>query len=671
MSKGSYKDLTAGNAHPAEDELLLYVDGELATKERGRVAAHLEACWSCRHRTEKIQAAISAFVDYRNTILRSSIEPPPANWRGFDQRLKRVAAEHRPLARQSRLSNARESLARMWRIAGSSLFDSPSFVRATVAALVAVVAVALYVVSVHRSSTVSANELLRRASEARTTRLRESHEPVVYQRIEVRRRERRDEGASGEDSFNWEIWHDGANARVRQTVTAPDNRRTVAASDAPVESLPSLSVLRELERIFQLNRMDARRPLSSDAYRAWRDSLADKREEVMRSQLGGQNVLSLKTTNMRASEAWRIIEATLTVRASDWHPIKQRLRVRTGDGEREYELTETSFDILDLSAVASALFPDDSAPVNRSAETLARNTPATGASPAASPALSDARSSLVAPPVRATASAETEIEILNLLHSINADLGEQISVERTRENSLRVVGLVETDARKNEIVRALSAVANNPAVSVEIRTVAERVAEERRRNQASPSITTQNVEVSESRLPVESRLRRHFAREGENTDEAVRQYAARIVARSRQAMRHLWAMRRLLAQFPPERQRALDAAGRERFLAILRSHAQAFEQSSLAVRRELQTVFTPASSAITREESSSGDAAELSRVVERLFTVGEANDRTLRAAFTVSPGASASPAANQIESAQFWQSLMRAEALAGSIRAAR
>lgn len=86
--------------HPAEGELLLYVDGELAAREAERLRAHLETCWPCRVKTEKMNEAISDFIDYRNVIITPMFEPPPQGWRKLDAEMRRLLSPHAGESRQ-------------------------------------------------------------------------------------------------------------------------------------------------------------------------------------------------------------------------------------------------------------------------------------------------------------------------------------------------------------------------------------------------------------------------------------------------------------------------------------------------------------------------------------------------------------------------------------------
>src|SRR5574341_506507 len=105
-----FKTIRSRNdGHPSEDVLLLHVDGELSPKAVTTVRSHLDACWSCRVRTEKIEETISTFIDYRNQVLKPLATPPPGDWRGFDGRLNGLVSRIGP---PSVFANLRGALGR-------------------------------------------------------------------------------------------------------------------------------------------------------------------------------------------------------------------------------------------------------------------------------------------------------------------------------------------------------------------------------------------------------------------------------------------------------------------------------------------------------------------------------------------------------------------------------
>jgi hypothetical protein len=353
----------------------------------------------------------------------------------------------------------------------------------------------------------------------------------------------------------------------------------------------------------------------------------------------------------------QIAEAVFIVRAKDWVPSELRLSVHAEAGNRVYELTEDLSEVLDLAHVDPKIFAN---------ETVA-SAPAPKASPLVSPAsspLAKLNPSIVPLVAQPVATADLEVEALRLLNQVGADLGEQISVKRSPEGTLQVTGIVETAQRKTEIINALAPIANNPAIRIEIQTVAEAVAKQS--HTPTPSPSTRAVQIAGNTMAAEPELRAYFAREGGNTDEAVRRYAARMVGLSNQAMDHLWAMKRLLNQFSPEELRALTPEARAKWLGLIRAHARSYQQTTQSLRRELQPVFFPGQSTAGASPDGAGiaDTNELARAVEQLFELGSSNDRVVRSAFTSSSGGAMTTV---IKAPQFWQALKNGEATAARI----
>lgn len=62
--------------HPDASQILRLLDGELSEAEARQVERHLEICWQCRAQRNETQAAIDAFVRYREKVLLAGIAPP-------------------------------------------------------------------------------------------------------------------------------------------------------------------------------------------------------------------------------------------------------------------------------------------------------------------------------------------------------------------------------------------------------------------------------------------------------------------------------------------------------------------------------------------------------------------------------------------------------------------
>src|SRR5947207_5593220 len=294
--------ISGNNGHPSEDELLLYVDGELEAKATNHVRNHLEACWSCRVRTEKIEETISSFIDYRNQVLKPLVEQPPQGWRGFDGRLNRLANE---VGRPSLFANVRGTLGR--------IFSAPTWERGRllrvvdsrvllrpVAAIVVVSLIVGLLIYFNRTPVVSASELLQCANDAQQHAIVATTQAVVYQKLQVKRKTT---ASSTPETRTWEVWNDTVNARLRQSVELSGNRQFIDEAIHVKTPLPNHTTtlpasLSSLANILRANHMNPAMPLSAASYDTWRRSVAARHDEVTRTRLAdGHDAFTLSTVS--------------------------------------------------------------------------------------------------------------------------------------------------------------------------------------------------------------------------------------------------------------------------------------------------------------------------------------------------------------------------------------
>src|SRR5258708_29325036 len=185
-------------------------------------------------------------------------------------------------------------------------------------------------------------------------------------------------------------------------------------------------------------------------------------------------------------------------------------------------------------------------------------------------------------------------------------------------------------------MRALQPVMNHPAVRIEIQTIAEALAQQQQqrtrspRSNASPApVTEQKVEINSDVIAAAPELRRHFS-----SDEQLREFSARMVSQSRNAIRHAYAMKRLIVQFSPEELRTLSPEAKNKWVALISSHARDYQNDIAAIRRELQPIFAASSAGAAASGVEITDDASLARAVEQLFSLASANDGVIRSAFT-------------------------------------
>jgi hypothetical protein len=221
-------------------------------------------------------------------------------------------------------------------------------------------------------------------------------------------------------------------------------------------------------------------------------------------------------------------------------------------------------------------------------------------------------------------------------------LSEQSALTRTAEGELHIQAIVETEARKAALVQALSAVAGNPGVKVDVNTVAEAVREQVRLP-AAPSMP-RRVEISGDRIPAYPYLHEYFSRQAESDgsgpstdeqiDQRIRRFANRAMNRSRAALMHALAIRRHTSEFARAGFGGLSSDQRARYDAILREHALGVARETSQLRAELEPVLFPGGrlGAVSADEAT-GDT---DRVAARLVELALANEKTVRMALALS-----------------------------------
>jgi RNA polymerase sigma factor (sigma-70 family) len=366
-----------------------------------------------------------------------------------------------------------------------------------------------------------------------------------------------------------------------------------------------------------------------------------------------------------------LVSATLTLDRSSLRPIEQRFHFRYAKEDRVVLFVEKIFEPRPLSEVGGQVFDVDSELIEVIASET--RTPGGGQTTIARP------SSLSTSSASSAASAELEIRALMLLHRIGADLGEEVSLTRGAGGKLKVEATVETSNRQAEILRAMAPIANHPAVLIRIETVTEAL--KRRSSRTRPSIpgVIEEYAPTGNTIPAQLELRAYFARklpdrvssisadEGEQAIKAeIRQFATRMLKQSQKALLRAHALKHLSSRFSPDEIRALDAEARAGWRSLIREHARNFADETGAMRRQLQPVIGAVEPADERpaEVDIKGEAGLLA-AIERLFKLGTANDRAVRAAFAISTQATTG---SSIKMVQLWRSLIDAEKLSREIQ---
>ena len=345
-----------------------------------------------------------------------------------------------------------------------------------------------------------------------------------------------------------------------------------------------------------------------------------------------------------ANQPALITHATLRIHKQSTRSVEQTLTFNQNGVTSEVHFVETGFEQKSLDAAPPSAFEPDK-------EFGIANTSLRSPGPGDSKTVSNPE---------AVASVELEIEVNYLLNRIKANLGEQISVSRTPGGALRVEAVTETQARKAEVLQALEPVRNNPAVHVEVSTVAEAARRVDTTRQTKDSIDRE-VEVADNSGPSDSELRTYFMSRvpPDAVESEIRTFTRAVTSNSRQAVLHASALQKLVQRFSASDVQSLSPGAREKWSTMIREQVTGYQRSVAAVRNDLRRVYPAAGSATAIVNGGSVQEASA-----QLLRISFRNDDVIRRAFTVAEGTSGSAAF----SVQLWQSLAEAEQLAREIQ---
>jgi len=478
--------------HPSEDQLLLTLEGEVAADESARVQQHLAGCWSCKARYEEMQRGILAFVEYREKRYLPALDSPSNDSSGFRARLRTVIGE----------ASAIPLWAKLWltlnRFCGPFQHVQLRWVTVVAAAMVAL----LVWTEVLSPPAISASELLTRAIAAQKPAAM-SRQRTIHQTLQIRSGKR-----VVTRNFEWK-----ANAPTRQVQWNADPLAWNA-------------------------------PLTAQGFSDWRDGLGIKTDRVKRA--GDRLVLDT------FAPADAIREASISVRASDFHPVAQHIRFDDG---RELELTEIAFQIQDEQeppvAVAPKVIPNG-------------ETPSTALKAEAVPS--------VLPPPDLD---QVELELRYILFRHRWDLGEDLIVERNT-NEVSLTGIVSSPDRKQAIEEALDGTANvrlnltSPAAS---------------NGTSASDITIQNSQ--ENSVPL---LRDTLDHAFLSSDERLA-FVDRCLVGSDTALAHAWALRRLADRYGDRNNgTGLNSDAQGKLQEMLQAHLQELGRANEEIEPLLRLV---------------------------------------------------------------------------------
>ena len=559
---------------------MLYLEGELGSKEDW-VGDHTKRCWSCRLRLEKIQKAISEFVEVRNSSLSGSPKLPRRALVNLDDKLARLEIE----------GGGPKFLSVLMQESG------PFGLHVAPRAAIFVVLLGVLVLAFLRMSLTTpmcASELLARVEAAQSAELDKVTAPVLRERLRVRRKVA---GSMVQATTDYDSWVDHSCGRYRQTGS-------------------SAEILTELQAICEANQLDWQAPLSAAGYARWRDSLPAKQDIVAPAKEptgievnGGPEPLSLTTISesggaesLRNTEASadQITEAELVVRTADWHPIEVRLWV----DDREYEIAELDYKVLPLPEVNPLLFAEPPAPVE-AVEPPGR-------------VMIGTAESLVPPPPDPE---ETEMAVRYGLHQLDADLGEPLEISRDSQGKVIVDASSVAPEFQAKLKQQLASIPNAslltdrpPSPAFDACPPPSPVTQETVLDPPAPALS-----IAPTVNPNEKRLGEIFG-----NPDAQESFTRETLAVSEDVLSHGFALRNLALRYPPDVEGKLTPIAKAQLIEMVNDHVEALFNGTNRLQGFLRPLLQALSSGNSPEVTSSQPATNGAQSNEAVDPTGVA-----------------------------------------------
>lgn len=388
----------------------------------------------------------------------------------------------------------------------------------TAAASIAALLLVLYGYSSFHTKTVAAKEVLQKVEVADTQRSAITRDQVIRERVHIRKTMRRQTPSKPESIDTWKS-------------------RTNAYWDIGLSD----SVAADLKARYQSLNIPADLPLSAASMNLW--GMAAGGNPTTSKE--GPNV-NLTFAKPNRQEAETVERVTFLIEPQSWH-VKQ---MTLDFSDVSFEVTEDDYTVLPTSEIPSNLLAYLQPPVSE--EATAKHVSGSETSFTHEPMVDLNRVAL---------------DVLATLHSLKADLGEPVTVTRSRRSV--VVGLWQLPAeRQNEIHAALS---GKEGVTLELK--APRVSV-RKRSVVSEQVVSGNSGTALQIVPQadgeDQRLVKYFG-----SSQKQQEFTNEALQTSTTILSHLYALKNLQVQFPsgkslsPEQQSQLYFLVQDHLASVL------------------------------------------------------------------------------------------------------
>lgn len=280
--------------------------------------------------------------------------------------------------------------------------------------------------------------------------------------------------------------------------------------------------------------------------------------------------------------------------------------------------------------------------------------------------------------------AHLELKALAALQQVDAYLGQELSLAAHDGAGVQMQAVVDTTARQRALLAALAPLLVDPDVRARVTTLDRVAARSRRR--APQTNDARAFQFIGDEFPMFATVRRyllhqhHFQRDESGTagpaivddaelDDHTRRFATEVLARSRRASQHAWALKHLGDRFPAALIGQASDDTREIWRGLVREHARAYQQELALLRRDLEPVARTIDAEAAQSDES--DAARSAATGDawtrftRLIDAHRSQEAVIQHAFAIQ--SDAGDDVDAVHSAAFWELIERCETLAAAI----
>jgi hypothetical protein len=631
--------------HCTDEQLLAFADGELDVFRSAWVKAHIELCWDCRARQHELEAQterLSVLFRGNGNVDPGELLRAKTRFHTWQQQYERELATVPEPIRWAALPLAVRipiwvAIACLLLIAiGSPVRRTPARNEAAdLLSLATKTQARLFQTSavVHQTFVVKVSEVQPKARE-RTGKLE------VWSDGNGQRFSSRWNDTSG--TLRHAVWRPRSGQQFYFNPAASQRILNKPDSEVQVQSLLELSNF-----ALDINRLESGL-MDWIETRRWRpiELGADMRLFSARGgSLRVERTGSSLCLQAEESHGQSRIELLLELAPDSYEPRVQRIRFVMPGRTLQIELAAGECELVDTSRLQPAVFQPQPEP---GPEPEPKSPAMPGETTAA---LRPAPAAVRDPRTDVDGLAGREVEVQYALHRLGACLGEQVRIVRTKDEqsqpSLEVHGLVESNERRLEIVRALS---DLPAVKIAIKTTEEVLPDDVAASPVAEPEPAGALRVSNRTLDVERELdqlfKSHPLAYGVPTADRIARFSTNAISLSQKVLAEAWALERHSASYPDEPTADLPPQSRWLLEIMVRDHFAAMKMDIEQTGSLLEPLLPQVTDSSTAASPLPTDAG-WSAVFRRIRIEAVQMDGLVRSVFA---GAEPPPGVSGIES---------------------